>query len=373
MAFIIAFVTCEESSEEDVKPQRIYNNGQPLTLPQLLQIQNLNSGFNPTTASPLFAQSQQPGLYNPTTASPLFAHSQQAGIYNPTTASPLVTGYNPTTATPQFIYTQQGNAYNPTTASPIFIQQGQSQGKQPVQVIQIPNQQKPNNIYVQAPQSTVQPQIVVIPSKKPKPSRPNKRPTTTVQPPIYVQTQQPSQTPVQVIQVTGKPATSRPPIVIQTQPQQNVHQPIQVVTIPNQQIQPQQEIYQIYPGQLDNPTDYEFNWYVNNQESGDYKSHREIRQNDVVQGQYEVLDPDGFRRIVSYTADEVHGFRAVVRRIPLNEAYAPSTQRPFYNNNNNNYFIGSTTQRPFGSRGRKHASVAPVESASKESESNESQ
>lgn len=274
-------------------------------------------------------------------------------------------------------------------------------------MIQIPTQtQKPNNIYVQTqPQSQHQPQVVVIPNKKPgRPSRPNKRPTTTAQPPIYIQTQPQqqhhTQNPVHVIQVAGKPTTASPPIVIQTHPQQQGHQPVQVVTLPNQhqghqpvqvvtlpnqhqghqpvqvvtlpnnqQIEPQQEIYQIYPGQLDNPTDYEFNWFVNNQESGDYKSHREVRQNDVVQGQYEVVDPDGYRRIVSYTADELHGFRAVVRRIPLNAGYVSTTQRPFYSNNN--YFGGSTTQRPFGSRGRKHASLAPLENTSTEKESEE--
>ncbi|KAL5278749.1 hypothetical protein ACFFRR_003396 [Megaselia abdita] len=381
LAFFISAVVCEESSEEDSQSSenRIYNNGQPLTIPQLLQIPNFNGGYNPTTALP------QLGQYNPTTASPLYVQNQ-GSTYNPTTASPLyiqsqqptfnpTTAYNPTTS------------YNPTTASPLYVQQ--SQGQQPIQVIQIPNQtQKPNNIYVQTqPQNQGQPQVVVIPNKKPgRPSRPNKRPTTTVQPPIYVQTQPQqhhTQTPIQVIQVQGKPTTASTPIVIQTQQPHQGHRPVQVITVPNQQnqghqvitvpnqqIEPQQEIYQIYPGQLDNPTDYEFNWFVNNQENGDYKSHREVRQNDVVQGQYEVVDPDGYRRIVSYTADELHGFRAVVRRIPLNAGYVQTTQRPFYNNNNN-YFGASTTQRPFGSRGKKHASVAPLENSSTEKESEE--
>lgn len=33
-----------------------------------------------------------------------------------------------------------------------------------------------------------------------------------------------------------------------------------------------------------------------------------------VQGQYSVVDADGTRRIVDYTADALHGFNAVVRR-----------------------------------------------------------
>jgi len=44
------------------------------------------------------------------------------------------------------------------------------------------------------------------------------------------------------------------------------------------------------------------------------KSQQETRSGDVVQGAYSLIEADGTRRIVEYTADPVHGFNAVVRR-----------------------------------------------------------
>lgn len=44
------------------------------------------------------------------------------------------------------------------------------------------------------------------------------------------------------------------------------------------------------------------------------KSQQESRSGDVVQGAYSLIEADGTRRIVEYTADPVHGFNAVVRR-----------------------------------------------------------
>lgn len=51
--------------------------------------------------------------------------------------------------------------------------------------------------------------------------------------------------------------------------------------------------------------------------TGDSKSQQEIRDGDVVQGSYSLIDADGFRRVVDYTADPVNGFNAVVHREPL--------------------------------------------------------
>lgn len=51
--------------------------------------------------------------------------------------------------------------------------------------------------------------------------------------------------------------------------------------------------------------------------SGDYKSQVESRVGGVVRGQYSLVDPDGTKRIVDYTADDVNGFNAVVRKEPL--------------------------------------------------------
>lgn len=44
------------------------------------------------------------------------------------------------------------------------------------------------------------------------------------------------------------------------------------------------------------------------------KDQQESRQGDNVQGQYSLVEPDGHRRIVQYSADEHNGFNAVVTR-----------------------------------------------------------
>lgn len=66
----------------------------------------------------------------------------------------------------------------------------------------------------------------------------------------------------------------------------------------------------------DEPAHYEYGYDVHDDHTGDYKSHTEKRDGNTVHGRYEVLDPDGFKRIVEYTADEHNGFNAVVRREP---------------------------------------------------------
>lgn len=62
---------------------------------------------------------------------------------------------------------------------------------------------------------------------------------------------------------------------------------------------------------------YSYGYDVQDGLTGDAKSQSESRSGDVVQGSYSVVDPDGTRRTVEYTADPVHGFNAVVHREPL--------------------------------------------------------
>lgn len=62
---------------------------------------------------------------------------------------------------------------------------------------------------------------------------------------------------------------------------------------------------------------YSFSYDVQDSLTGDSKSQQETRSGDVVQGQYSLIDADGLQRIVSYTADSVNGFNAVVQREPL--------------------------------------------------------
>jgi len=71
----------------------------------------------------------------------------------------------------------------------------------------------------------------------------------------------------------------------------------------------------------DAPAQYEFNYAVNDEYTGDIKSQHETRNGDYVSGQYTLIDADGYQRIVDYTADEHTGFNAVVRREPT--GYAP--------------------------------------------------
>lgn len=67
----------------------------------------------------------------------------------------------------------------------------------------------------------------------------------------------------------------------------------------------------------DAPAEYQFAYDVHDDHTGDVKSQQEERHGDVVKGQYTLIDADGYRRIVDYTADDHNGFNAVVRREPV--------------------------------------------------------
>ncbi|EZA48762.1 hypothetical protein DMN91_005217 [Ooceraea biroi] len=62
---------------------------------------------------------------------------------------------------------------------------------------------------------------------------------------------------------------------------------------------------------------YAYAYDVQDTLTGDAKSQHESRNGDVVSGSYSLIEADGTRRIVDYTADPVNGFNAVVRREPL--------------------------------------------------------
>ncbi|CRK86234.1 CLUMA_CG000206, isoform A [Clunio marinus] len=59
---------------------------------------------------------------------------------------------------------------------------------------------------------------------------------------------------------------------------------------------------------------YSFNYGVHDGLTGDVKSQSEVRDGGVVKGQYSLVEPDGSVRTVDYTADDVHGFNAVVSK-----------------------------------------------------------
>lgn len=62
---------------------------------------------------------------------------------------------------------------------------------------------------------------------------------------------------------------------------------------------------------------YSFAYDVQDHLTGDSKSQHESRQGDVVHGSYSLVDADGHKRTVEYTADDHNGFNAVVHREPL--------------------------------------------------------
>lgn len=67
---------------------------------------------------------------------------------------------------------------------------------------------------------------------------------------------------------------------------------------------------------------YSFAYDVQDTITGDSKSQIESRNGNLVQGQYSLIDPDGTRRVVDYTADPVNGFNAIVSKQPLVKAVA---------------------------------------------------
>lgn len=56
--------------------------------------------------------------------------------------------------------------------------------------------------------------------------------------------------------------------------------------------------------------------------TGDSKAQYETRNGDIVRGSYSLIEADGTRRIVEYTADPINGFNAIVSREPVIAAVA---------------------------------------------------
>lgn len=62
--------------------------------------------------------------------------------------------------------------------------------------------------------------------------------------------------------------------------------------------------------------------------TGDSKNQQESRNGDVVQGSYSLVEPDGTRRTVEYTADPHNGFNAVVHKEPLGAPVVKAVAAP---------------------------------------------
>ncbi|KAG8229052.1 hypothetical protein J437_LFUL005685 [Ladona fulva] len=66
-----------------------------------------------------------------------------------------------------------------------------------------------------------------------------------------------------------------------------------------------------------NPS-YAYSYDIQDALTGDTKSQSESLDNGVVRGSYSLVGPDGIKRTVEYTADDVNGFNAVVNNEPSN-------------------------------------------------------
>ncbi|XP_060534882.1 larval cuticle protein A2B-like [Cylas formicarius] len=129
--------------------------------------------------------------------------------------------------------------------------------------------------------------------------------TTTKAAPISILDHEP-------IGVAAHYALSHAPLAIAHAPVAIAHAPLAVKAEP----------YDAHPR-------YEFKYGVKDPHTGDYKEQEETRDGDVVKGSYALIEPDGSKRRVDYTADSVHGFNAVVSKEPLHHvehvAHAPLT------------------------------------------------
>ncbi|XP_057341919.1 larval cuticle protein A2B-like [Microplitis mediator] len=79
--------------------------------------------------------------------------------------------------------------------------------------------------------------------------------------------------------------------------------------------------------------EYNFSYNVHDSLTGDAKTQQETRHGDVVEGSYSLVEADGTRRVVHYTADDVNGFNAVVEKQPATVAVktvAPVVHAPAY-------------------------------------------
>ena len=69
--------------------------------------------------------------------------------------------------------------------------------------------------------------------------------------------------------------------------------------------------------QAEEPANYEFNYNVHDDHTGDIKQQHESAKNGAISGFYTLNDADGYKRIVHYTADDHNGFQAKVEREPV--------------------------------------------------------
>ena len=78
------------------------------------------------------------------------------------------------------------------------------------------------------------------------------------------------------------------------------------------------------------PAKYDFSYGVHDAHTGDIKEQKESNDNGNVHGSYSLIDADGYKRTVEYTADDHNGFNAVVHREPLGHKVAVAPVQKVY-------------------------------------------
>lgn len=113
--------------------------------------------------------------------------------------------------------------------------------------------------------------------------------------------------------------------------------PIELDQYNNYHHQPQQLLIKQEPTLIkkivhveqDAPAHYEFKYDVHDAHTGDIKSQQETRHDDKVEGFYTLVEPDGHRRVVHYTANDHDGFNAKVDReyVGGHQEHAPQVHK----------------------------------------------
>lgn len=79
----------------------------------------------------------------------------------------------------------------------------------------------------------------------------------------------------------------------------------------------------VVPEPIDPNPHYSFSYGVSDHHTGDNKQAEETLVNGVVHGSYSLQEPDGTIRKVTYTADKINGFNAVVEKHGVAHHVAP--------------------------------------------------
>lgn len=112
---------------------------------------------------------------------------------------------------------------------------------------------------------------------------------------------------------------SAPAPIYHTAPSAPIYHSVPAKILHTAPVYKQVEVEQIDP----NPQ-YSFSYGVSDPHTGDSKHAEESLHNGVVHGSYSLAEPDGTIRKVTYTADKVNGFNAVVEKSGAKIIAAPA-------------------------------------------------